>query len=225
MVRGFALFGILFVHVFNFGAYSLVWNEPLDEFTFSAMRVFFETKSWRLFSFLFGFGFALQLIRAEERGTKFATVYLRRLIILFVIGAGNMEIYDGDILMLYAELGLLLVLFRRFPPKLLLVLCVSLLAVFPIGRAVTSFLEPAQTTQSTDYSAQIEKERAELEELRRTHVYAVGSMSEVLAANFSLKNPFIRPLGPESSLAMFAMFLLGLYVGQRRIVHDMTKHM
>ena len=29
MVRGFALFGVLFVHLFNFGAYSIIWNEPL----------------------------------------------------------------------------------------------------------------------------------------------------------------------------------------------------
>jgi len=112
IVRGFALFGVLLVNMFNFGAYSIVWNDPGDELAFSVMRLFFETKSWRLFSFLFGFGFALQLIRAREGGSKFAPVYLRRLIILFVIGAGHALIYDGDILMLYAELGLLLVLLR-----------------------------------------------------------------------------------------------------------------
>ena len=225
MVRGFALFGVLLVHVFNFGAYSIVWNEPGDEIAFSVMRFFFETKSWRLFSFLFGFGFALQLIRAEERGSKFAVVYLRRLIILFVIGAGNMVIYDGDILMLYAELGLLLVLFRKVPLRLLLVLSVCLLAVFPLGRAATSLLEPTQVALATDYSVRLEEAKAEIEERRRTHVYAVGSMREVMAAHTYLKNPFAQPLGPESSLAMFAMFLLGLYVGRRRIFHDIPKHM
>ena len=112
MVRGFVLFGVLLVNMFNFGAYSIIWNEPVDEFAFSVMRFFFETKSWRLFAFLFGFGFALQMIRAEERGATFAPVYLRRLIILFAIGAGHAMIYRGDILMQYAELGLLLVLFR-----------------------------------------------------------------------------------------------------------------
>ena len=224
MVRGFALFGVLLVHVFNFGAYSIVWNEPSDEIAFSVMRVFFETKSWRLFSFLFGFGFALQLIRAEERGSKFAPVYIRRLIILFVIGAGSQLIYDGDILMLYAELGLLLVLFRKFPPKLLLVLSIGLLAVFPIGRAVTSFLEPTQTALTTNYSVQLEEATAQIEKDRRTHVYAVGSVREVMAAHVYLKNPFADPFNSESSLEMFAMFLLGLYVGRRRIFHDIPKH-
>ena len=137
MVRGFALFGVLLVNMFNFGSGGIFWNEPIDELVWSVKRFFFETKSWRLFALLFGFGFALQLIRAEERGSKFAPVYLRRLIILFVIGAGHALIYDGDILMLYAELGLVLVLFRKVPPRLLLVLSVGLLAVFPIeiGRA------------------------------------------------------------------------------------------
>ena len=225
MVRGFALFGVLFVHLFNFGAYSIIWNEPADELAFSVMRVFFETKSWRLFSFLFGFGFALQMIRAEERGAKFAPVYLRRLAILFVIGAGNVAILPTDILMLYAELGLLLVLFRKVPPRFLLVLCVCLLAVHPIGRAVTTLLEPTQTAVTVDYSVRLEEAAAEIEEYRTTHLYAVGSMREVMAYNFHLANPFRNLLGYESSLPMFAMFLLGLYVGRRRIFQDIPKHM
>ena len=224
MVRGFALFGVLLVNMFNFGAYSIIWNEPGDELAFSVMRFFFETKSWRLFSFLFGLGFALQLLGAEERGSKFAPIYLRRLIILFVIGATHALIYDGDILMLFAELGLVLVLFRKAPLKLLLVLSVGLLAVFPIGRVTTSLLEPTQAALTTDYSVRLEEATAQIEEDRLTHVYAVGSMREVMADNAYLKNPFTRILGPESSLARFAMFLLGLYVGRRRIFHDIPKH-
>ena len=224
MVRGFALFGVLLVNMFNFGSGGYFWNEPIDELAWSVKQFFFETKSWRLFSFLFGLGFALQLIRADERGSKFAPVYLRRLIILFVIGAGHGLIYDGDILMLYAELGLVLVLFRKVPPKLLLVLSVCLLAVFPIGRAATSLLEPTQTAQTVEYSVRIKEATAEIEEDRRTHVYAVGSMREVMADNAHLANPFARPLGPESGLAMFAMFLLGLYVGRRRLFQDISTH-
>ena len=225
MVRGFALFGVLLVNMFNFGAYSIAWNEPGNELAFSVMRFFFETKSWRLFSFLFGFGFALQMIRAEERGSQFAPVYLRRLIILFAIGAAHVTIYRGDILMQYAELGLLLVLFRNVSPKLLLILSVCLVAVFPIGRAATSFLEPTQIAASVDYSVRLEAEKAELEEARRTHVRAVGSLREVMADNAKLENPFGGLLGPESSLPVFAMFLLGLYAGRQRIFHDITGNM
>jgi len=133
-------------------------------------------------------------------------------------------IYDGDILMLFAELGLVLVLFRKVPLKLLLVLSVGLLAVFPIGRVTTSLLEPTQAALTTDYSVRLEEATAQIEEDRETHVYAVGSMREVMADNANLENPFAGLLGPESSLARFAMFLLGLYVGRRRIFHDIPKH-
>jgi uncharacterized protein len=225
MVRGFALFGVLLVNMFNFGSGGLFWNEPIDEFAWSVKRFFFETKSWRLFSFLFGFGFALQMIRATERGANFAPVYIRRLVILFVIGAGHAVIYDGDILMLYAELGLVLVLFRNVPPKLLLALSVCLLAVFPIGRAVTTYLEPTQTAATADYATRLEAARVEMEEYRTTHPYAVGSIRDIMVENAHLRNPFRRILGSESSLAVFAMFLLGLYAGRQRIFHDIPRHM
>ena len=225
MVRGFALFGVLLVNMFNFGSGGFFWNEPIDELAWSVKQFFFETKSWRLFSFLFGFGFALQMIRAEERGSQFAPVYLRRLIILFAIGAAHVTIYRGDILMQYAELGLLLVLFRNVSPKLLLILSVCLLAVFPIGRAVTSILEPIPAAPTADYSVRLEAAIVEMEEYRTTHPYAVGSLREVMAENAFLKNPFAQPFSSESSLAVFAMFLLGLYAGRRRIFHDITKHM
>jgi uncharacterized protein len=153
------------------------------------------------------------------------------MIILFVIGMGHALLYDGDILMLYAELGLVLVLFRKLPPKLLLVLSVTLLAVFPIGRAATSLLQQTEITAPTEDAVRLKEALAEIEEERRTDNYTVGSMRDVMVANAhsvvvgeTLANPFARPLGSESSLAMFAMFLLGLYVGRRRIFHDIPKH-
>ena len=44
MVRGFALFGVLLVNMFNFGAYSIVRDEPGDELALLGMQLFFETK-------------------------------------------------------------------------------------------------------------------------------------------------------------------------------------
>lgn len=63
-VRGFALFGVLLVNMFNFGAYSPEWTGPVDRTFNAVMHSLFETKSLRLFSLLFGFGFALQWARA-----------------------------------------------------------------------------------------------------------------------------------------------------------------
>ena len=49
MVRGFALFGVLLVNMFNFGSGGFFWNEPIDSLAWSVKQFFFETKSWRLF--------------------------------------------------------------------------------------------------------------------------------------------------------------------------------
>ena len=101
MVRGFALFGVLLVNMYGFGADSIAWNLPTDQLAFAIMRVFFESKSWTLFSMLFGFGFAVQLQSAHTRGFSILPIYLRRLAVLFAIGAAHALLYDGDILMLW----------------------------------------------------------------------------------------------------------------------------
>jgi uncharacterized protein len=190
------------------------------------MRFFFETKSWRLFSFLFGLGFSLQLLRADERGARFIPVYIRRLAILFVFGIANALFYEGDILMFYAQLGLVLLLFRGFPARSLLLIAALLLLVFPLSRAATSLNQ--ETTKPPTSSAVSQAEAAtEMEERRQTHPHAVGSVRGVMAYNAAEAippHPFRRLGGAESSLPFFAMFLLGLYAGKQRLFHDFARH-
>src|SRR5687767_1612275 len=118
VVRGFALWGVLLINMMNFGA--LIpgqWPEPIDRFAFWAQRFFFDQKSWRLFSFLFGLGFALQMLRASDRGSPFLAVYIRRLAVLAAFGFLHYLIYPGDILVPYAIVGLVLLLFRDWSPS------------------------------------------------------------------------------------------------------------
>jgi len=224
MVRGFALFGVLLVNMFNFGAFSPIWTRATDRVAFSLMHFFFETKSWRLFSLLFGVGFALQLEGARARGTPFLGTYLRRVMVLFVIGMGHALLFPGDVLMVYAELALVLLLFRNASTRVLLALAVALLALYPLGRAANTLVSgEAVTVQGVD----IERARAANEELRSTHPHAVGSLADVMAANARVipPNPFGQPLGLESGLGFLAMFLLGLGVGKRRIFADLGGHL
>ena len=228
MVRGFALFGVMLVNMFNFGAGSSIWTDPIDQAGFSVMRFFFETKSWRLFSFLFGFGFALQMLRADVRQAKFLPTYIRRLAILFVIGMVHTLFYNGDILMYYAELGLVLVLFRKEPSRALLVIAAALMLVFPVERVISSTLEgpPADVPSA---SVRLENAQKEIEERRRIHSYAVGTVRDVMAKNAEELPSVIftdadEIVGAESALAFFPMFLLGLYAGRQRFFHDVPQH-
>ena len=222
MVRGFALFGVLLVNMYGFGADSIAWNLPVDKLAFAIMRVFFESKSWTLFSILFGFGFALQLQRAHVRGFPIFKIYLRRLAVLFAFGAAHALLFDGDILMLYAELGLGLLVVHRLPTRMLLLLAVGLMLVFPLTRLASSWDAPAES-QLVETVAEA---RADLEEDQRTNVYAIGSLAEVMADNASAipADPLEDIDTPESGLAVFAMFLLGLSIGRSGVLNDIKGH-
>jgi uncharacterized protein len=217
-VRGFALFGVLLVNMYNFGADAPEWTGFLDRAFYLSMHSLFETKSLRLFSLLFGFGFALQLAGAMSREGGSLWFYFRRLTILFVFGMAHALVFDGDILMEYAMLGLILVVFRNVQPRTLLVLAFALLAVFPLGNLV-------HTESDDDLTAQWE-DSLPLAELRVDHPY-LGAPLDVFRENAFAIPPHIwsNLHGPESSLAIFSMFLLGLYIGRSRILHDVTPHL
>jgi uncharacterized protein len=222
IIRGFALFGVLLVNMYGFGADSIAWKFPSDKLAFAMMRVFFESKSWTLFSILFGFGFAVQLQRAHTRGFSILPIYLRRLAVLFALGAAHALFYDGDILMLYAELGLGLLVVRCLPTRKLLLLAVGLMLVFPLARLVSTQDGPA----GSDEIRSVVEARAQLEREQRTHVYAIGSLAEVAAdnANAIPADPLEDFTSPESGLAVFAMFLLGFSVGRSGILRDIPGH-
>jgi len=222
MVRGFALFGVLLVNMYNFGADSIAWNLPIDQLAFAIMRVFFESKSWTLFSMLFGFGFALQLQGAQKRGSSITPTYLRRLAVLFAIGAAHALLFDGDILMLYAELGLGLLVVHRLPTRWLLFLALGLLLVFPVVRLASAPDRPVGLEETLS----IDEARAQLEWMQHTEVYAVGSFAEVLAYNSSAipADPLEFIDTPESGLAVFAMFLVGFSIGRSGVLGDIPGH-
>ncbi len=210
-VRGFSLFGVLLVCMYNFGAYSTEWTGLIDHMSFDVMHAVFETKSWRLFSILFGFGFSLQILKEETNLTGSLWFYVRRLVILFLIGMIHALFYDGDILMTYAILGLILIPFRRLQQSTLLVLAFVLLAAFPVFNMISSLneVEPAVVSIPTEIEPT-------LAETREGHPY-LGSLADVFAENAPAIPPRIWAHldGAESHLAFFAMFLLGLCIGKK----------
>jgi uncharacterized protein len=125
VLRGFALLGIILMNMPGFIVPWGAWaREPrmFPGFADKAAEFFLTTvfagKANSIFSFLFGLGLTLQLERAEARGTGIASLYLRRLLVLLLIGAAHgILIWNGDVLHIYAVLGLLLLALRRAPDK------------------------------------------------------------------------------------------------------------
>src|SRR5690554_2487427 len=117
VVRGFALLGILIFNMSSFAGYSLDWRahtSPLDQAIVLLTHLLVQAKFYSLFSFLFGWGMAVQLLRSRARRVPFVPRSLRRLLVLLFIGmVHGMLIWDGDILTAYALSGFLLVLLRN----------------------------------------------------------------------------------------------------------------
>ncbi len=127
VLRGFAIGGILIGNMQWFAGYGmtphvLVEGWPLSERLMAfAIHFFVDGKFYSIFSFLFGFGFALQIARAEARGDVEARLFKRRLLWLLVIGLLHAYLlWAGDILSIYAVTGFVLLLFRKKSDRSLL---------------------------------------------------------------------------------------------------------
>lgn len=109
VLRGFALIGILLMNIewFNRAIATLTAPDLLArDFDHAAgflVKVFVEGKFYKLFSLLFGMGFAVMLLRAEEAGRPFFAWFARRAGVLLLIGlAHSVFLWTGDILHDYA---------------------------------------------------------------------------------------------------------------------------
>ncbi len=244
ILRGFALFGVILVNTWAFQSYFLPWRIQYAEvWTGTANHVamwfipfFAEERFIRLFSFLFGLGFALQLGRAEQRGVPFFSVYRRRLLVLLLFGLLHGMLRGGisDILHAYAVLGFFLLLFRKFSPRALLVMTlVCLLTPWAVNavrarRAYDSLTAPQVSEQSLQERERNEaRTRARREELVR--VRREGTLGDNVAYNlqdfartYSSPNPLNYLWVVEEP---FVMFLLGLYAGRRRIFENISAHL
>lgn len=237
ILRGFALFGILLVnmHLFSHPVQELLIGYDdagplLERAAALGIQVFAESKFYPIFSFLFGLGFALQFQRAEDRGTPFLPLYLRRLFILLLIGLAHaVFVWVGDILVLYAVLGtILLLFFRKRSPRTLLAWAGVFLAIAVLlpaglsGLAMLAKLTPAGAAEvSASFAASDAGLRAEA--AQAAVVYAAGSFDEITAQRLSDLR-LMYSVAIFLAFNAFAMFLLGLYAGRRGLFHDVSTH-
>lgn len=128
MTRGFAILGIFFVNMLSFHSPFLYldpfswWESSIDQGTYIAIDVLAQGSFYPLFSLLFGFGLVLLYERTTGRGQAFYPIAFRRLFTLLAIGIiHTVFIWHGDILINYALLGLLMLLFMKLSGKGLLI--------------------------------------------------------------------------------------------------------
>ncbi|MAD78105.1 MAG: hypothetical protein CMJ51_04520 [Planctomycetaceae bacterium] len=117
VLRGLALLGIVIVNAAYFGLPlggvldgGIGAGSMSDRVTAILVVVFAEVKFISIFSILFGFGLAMQRSRRLAANTGFAAFGVRRMLLLAVFGLLHvLTLWYGDVLFLYAGLGLLLI--------------------------------------------------------------------------------------------------------------------
>lgn len=123
VIRGFALIGIFLVNINMFFTEAGVSNKGLPGAKWIDILV--DAKFYAIFSLLFGAGVSLFLTRAKTKDQPYL-VYIRRMVVLVLIGLLHANVWGGDILRSYAIIGLLLLALHKLPGKWLLVISLSL---------------------------------------------------------------------------------------------------
>lgn len=135
VLRGLALLGICLANFPEFSLTSFLHPDvtaamptaAADRVAGLLLSVFVDGKFYTLFSLLFGIGFSIILERATAHHRGLGIFYRRMLILLGLGGLHLMFLWSGDILMLYALIGMGLPLFRNVSSRRLLVLAAGLL--------------------------------------------------------------------------------------------------
>ncbi|MFJ8517636.1 DUF418 domain-containing protein [Lysinibacillus xylanilyticus] len=127
-LRGFALLGIILVNI-----PALMWINPpetsIDIAYNRFLTLFVEGKFFSIFSFLFGVGFYIFISRAVAKNNNANLLFIRRMIILLLIGLVHFYFQPGEALTVYAIFGLIALPFYKVRKEINVTIGLLLLAV------------------------------------------------------------------------------------------------
>jgi uncharacterized protein len=131
-LRGFAIVSIMLLHnLEHFNLYFApavpAWLAALDGVIWTGMFFLFSGKSYAIFAMLFGVTFFIQFNNRAQRGEDFRPRFAWRLVLLLLFGTVNSLFYDGDILSIYAVLGLALIPVARLSNRAVFVIAAVLM--------------------------------------------------------------------------------------------------
>ncbi|MFM8796635.1 MAG: DUF418 domain-containing protein [Betaproteobacteria bacterium] len=233
ILRGFALMGILIMNMpgFSYSDFaeadgSHLWARPADQLAEQVRDMLFSGKFNSLFSLLFGIGFTIQFQRMLDRDPAKATrMYLRRLSVLLAIGLVHACVFwTGDVLHIYALLGIVLLMGLRRVSDRGIVLLIGASLLYPVAASLLrlAIVTPAFTAERV--------RQAQAFEASNNAAYGAGSFLDTVLENlrvmaylyFDLWNLW-GTFGWYVTLALTMM--IGLLAGRRRWVQRVPELM
>ncbi len=156
-LRGFAIVAIMLLHnIEHFDFYFTPENEPawlltFDKWLWDFLFFMFAGKAYAMFALLFGLTFYIQSHNQNKKGKGFGLRFAWRMVLLFAFGIINSAFYQGDILTIYAILGLLLIPINRLNNKAILLIAIFLFlqplqwifVISALNQPVTELADPA----------------------------------------------------------------------------------
>lgn len=231
-LRGFALLGICLANYPEFSLYTFRSPENMaampsawiDRVTHILQYIFIDGKFYTLFSILFGIGFSIILSNAAKKGASGLRIFYRRMAALACIGFLHlMLLWSGDILLLYALLGMLLPMFRKVSDKGLLIVATVFLLLPIAVDAVTQmcgFRLSAPAVQQQWHYCNL---YGITEENFGYWLRDADSYGQVF--QFLVQGAWVRVqefVDGNRYFKVFGLFLLGFYIGRNRLYADLA---
>ncbi|MBO7578468.1 MAG: DUF418 domain-containing protein [Prevotella sp.] len=216
-LRGIAVAGIILYHsVEHFDIFTqdpIVHTLACDKTVGDVLAWLLSGKMYGIFAMLFGLSFFIMNDNQQQKGRSFSGRFAWRMCLLFVFGLINVAFYDGDILMLYAVYGLLLIPISYLPSEA--VWCIiGLLAIQPVE------LYCLITGTTIDHSTlfEIYNKTIALHEHGTFWENAVNN----LRYGFELNLRFNVFSGRLTQL--LCLFILGMQLGRQRLFYNEGKN-
>jgi uncharacterized protein len=232
MVRGYALLGVLLMNIqywfrnppqpYWLGEHPFpgALNLATDRF----LSVWFEAKSVTMFSMLFALGLCIQRERVLEKAIGWGTYASRRLLAMLLFGLLHiLLIWNGDILHLYALMGLLILPFLKRTKKTLAWWIGSITGLVTVLILVISLLQMVKPPQAPKPNPNL----AELKAWAAACVqgYAQASWWEVLKFRlWDYKKLMLSPTMLFFVVFTFFNFLIGTWLWKQGAIREPGIH-
>jgi uncharacterized protein len=228
VLRAFALFGIIITHSVNgflagpTPAPDFMLVTPLDRIVAKLEHLLTFGKFYTIFSFLFGLSFAIQLRNATQKGAAFKGRFTWRLMVLLLIALAHGAFFTGDILIVYAFLGLLLIPFRNMKTRTLLIVATILVLNVPgMLLGLASLAAPPPTPEQLKAGAELQAQFAQIGQ-NMFEIKQGGTLAELVVSNFTygLLSKVAFMIFSGRLWITFGLFLLGMCAGRLEIFKD-----
>ena len=216
-LRGFAIVSIMLLHnIEHFDFYYLPeglppWLVTLDKGIWDTLFFLFGGKSYAIFALLFGLTFFIQSDNQAKRGFDFRGRFAWRLFLLLLFGIINSSFYQGDILTIYAVIGLVLIPAARLGDRSVFWIAVILMMQpyewFGIIRGLNNPEAGLPDPVSWSYFA-------------RTGEHLTGdSLLKTWLGNLTIGKPAVLYWNWENGRVFqtASLFLLGMLAGRRKL--------